>query len=213
MPMGNGSSQPNSMRRIDSLRVESRWQEFVRPPWLRSGVVTGHRQPLLEPLPSMLPFSPSTKRAPFKPWTDSILPYRFRQDASSATVLNTIATEHSGCTPRWKRALAECTAKPEPAIPARTSSPSLVRSSQSCQASPTPAFPGALRKSNFQLLRRLRGSPKFGEIRVKRANHGWGITGGEFPRRSTFPALTALETCFGDFTSSEKRNASRHHAI
>ena len=30
----------------------------------------------------------------------------------------------------------------------------------------------------LQLLIGLRGLPKYGEIRVKRANHGWGITGG-----------------------------------
>jgi len=38
-----------------------------------------------------------------------------------------------------------------------------------------------------QLLTGLRGSPKYGEIRVKRANHGWGITGGDSLR------------CAGDF--------------
>ena len=32
----------------------------------------------------------------------------------------------------------------------------------------------------FQLLRRLRALPKYAKIGVKRANHGWRITGGDF---------------------------------
>ena len=34
-------------------------------------------------------------------------------------------------------------------------------------------------KQYFQLLTRRRGPPKYAEIRVKRLNQGWGITGGE----------------------------------
>ena len=34
----------------------------------------------------------------------------------------------------------------------------------------------------LQLLTGLHGPPKYSEIRVKRANHGWGITGGDVLR-------------------------------
>ena len=36
----------------------------------------------------------------------------------------------------------------------------------------------------LQLLRRLAGLPKYGEIRIKRTNQGWGITGGDFLTRA-----------------------------
>jgi hypothetical protein len=34
-------------------------------------------------------------------------------------------------------------------------------------------------KQYLQLLKRRRGTPSYAEIRVRRANHGWGIAGGE----------------------------------
>jgi hypothetical protein len=43
----------------------------------------------------------------------------------------------------------------------------------------------------LQLLRRLRGSPKYGEIRVKRVNHGWAMTGGDLLRCAAICAAPA----------------------
>jgi len=62
---------------------------------------------------------------------DPVLP--LRQDGSSATVSNTAATERCRSMLRSKRPLAACTARPQPATPARTSSPSSKKSSHSAR--------------------------------------------------------------------------------
>jgi transposase len=73
------------------------------------------------------------EKPPFRPWTGSIPSCRSRQDGSSATVSNTAATEHCRSMPRWKRPPVVCTAKPQLATPARSSSPSSKKSSHSAR--------------------------------------------------------------------------------